>query len=233
MAVSQNGYSANDRSVIQSYAIGNSTHVSLRKGSTGAMLQHFANWFDINIHDIDAGQLDDWGYAERPIRGGVELSNHASGTAVDLNATKWPLGSQPSKYLTPAQITKVRNQLKVYQGCVRWGGDYTGRLDPMHAEINLPQATVDRVWAALTHAPAPTAVKPAPAGHPVLKLGSTGAWVSKVQTFFNKTYPAYSKLTVDGNFGAKTEWVVKEFQRRLKLVPDGIIGGATWAHISV
>jgi hypothetical protein len=149
MAFSQNRYSANDRSVIVKYAIGQTKSVNLRKGSTGALLAHMANWFDANIRDIDPGQLDEWGYAERLIRGGVETSNHASGTAVDVDATKWPLGSEPSKYLTAAEIARIREHLKVYEGCIRWGGDYTGRKDPMHFEINRDQATCDRVWAKL------------------------------------------------------------------------------------
>jgi HK97 family phage portal protein len=39
---------------------------------------------------------DDWGYAERPIRGSTVVSNHASGTAIDLNATCWTLGQPAS-----------------------------------------------------------------------------------------------------------------------------------------
>jgi hypothetical protein len=147
MAFSQNRYSANDRSMITKYTIGQTKSVNLRKGSTGALLAHMANWFDANIRDIDPGQLDEWGYAERPIRGGTDLSNHASGTAVDVDATKWPLGVEPSAYLTAAEIARIREHLKVYEGCIRWGGDYTGRKDPMHFEINRDQATCDRVWA--------------------------------------------------------------------------------------
>ena len=45
----------------------------------------------------------------------------------------------------------------------------------------------------------------------------------------NRVYPSYSKLAVDGVFGAGTENAVKEFQRRYGrgLVPDGIVGPAT------
>jgi hypothetical protein len=147
MPVSQNGYTANDRSLITRFVIGNGIGVWLRSGPAGEMLCHLANWFDAAIADIDAPVLDDWGYAERPIRGGYELSNHASGTALDINATKWPLGSDPSVYLSAAQIAKVRDRLAIYQGCIRWGGDYTGRKDPMHFEIDKDEATVARVWA--------------------------------------------------------------------------------------
>lgn len=149
MPVSQNGWSANDRSVIETYTIGGKTRMALRKGDAGFLLKHIADWFDANIKDIDYnynnGELDDWGYAEREIRGGVELSNHASGTAIDVNATKWPLGVEPSSYLTADEIRRVREQLKLYEGAIRWGGDYTGRKDPMHFEINANAAKVAQV----------------------------------------------------------------------------------------
>lgn len=169
MPVSQNGWSANDRSVITTFTIGDKTRVALRAGDAGYLLEHFADWFDKNIRDLDYnynnGGLDDWGYAEREIRGGTELSNHASGTAIDINATKWPLGSDESVYLTPAEIAKIRTQLKVYEGAIRWGGDYTGRQDPMHFEINADAATVARIAAKLRNAPVVVAPKPpAPAG---------------------------------------------------------------------
>lgn len=148
MAVSQNGYSANDRSVITQYVVSNSGRtMNLRKGSPGELLAHAIRWFDSNIRDIDPGIMDDWSYAERPIRGGVELSNHASGTAGDVDATKWPLGANPEAYLTADEISRWREHLKLYEGCIRWGGDYDGRKDPMHVEINRDQATCDRVWA--------------------------------------------------------------------------------------
>lgn len=153
MPTSQNGYSANDRSVITTYTVGDGRKVALRKGSTGAMLKHLADWFDRNIRDLDAGIMDDWGYAERPIRGGTELSNHASGTAIDINATHWILGSDPAVYLSAAEIAKLRDHLHLYKGCIRWGGDYTGRRDPMHFEINRDQATVDSVWDWMSNAP--------------------------------------------------------------------------------
>jgi hypothetical protein len=159
MAVSQNGYPANDRSQCTTYIVSNGGKpggrtMTLRKGSPGELLAHFLRWFDATIRDIDPGIMDDWSYAERPIRGSTTtLSNHASGTAADVDATKWPLGVEPTSYLTPAEIARVRLRLQVYEGCIRWGGDYTGRKDPMHFEINRDQATCDRVWAELRPPP--------------------------------------------------------------------------------
>jgi hypothetical protein len=157
MPVSQNGYSANDRSVITTHVVTqDGRRLALRVGPPGEMLAHCIRWFDENIRNIDPGILDDWGYAERPIRGGSELSNHASGTAADVDATQWPLGAGPESYLSAAEIAKLRSHLRVYQGCIRWGGDYIGRKDPMHFEINRDAATVARVWTQIKGASAPT-----------------------------------------------------------------------------
>jgi hypothetical protein len=92
---------------------------------------------------LDGGALDDWGYAYRAIRGQEDagnLSNHASGTAVDLNATKHPLGKRNT--FTDEQEVKIRALAAKY-GC-RWGGDYKNRADEMHFEINLSPAAVKK-----------------------------------------------------------------------------------------
>ena len=143
MARSQNGYTANDLNVTRIWRIGNKREIRLRKGSTGWLLKHMADWFDKNIEDIDAGKTDDWGYAARPIRGSKVVSNHASGTAMDLNATKHPMGRRNT--FSNAQEAKIRAQLKRYEGCIRWGGDYSGRADEMHFEINKPPKTCYKV----------------------------------------------------------------------------------------
>jgi hypothetical protein len=156
MAVSQNGYIANDITLTQSWKIPGTTRaVRLRKGAPGNLLVLFAAWFDKNVEDIEAGQLDDWGYAERPIRGSTTtLSNHASGTAVDLNSTKHPLGKRGT--FTPAQAARIRAELLRYGGCIRWGGDYAGRPDEMHFEIVRDVAACNKILSALTN------VKPTP-----------------------------------------------------------------------
>jgi len=149
MAKSQNGYSANDVNQTQVWRIpGTVRDVRLRKGDAGYLLTHLAAWFDKHVEDIEAGQLDDWGYASRTIRGSsTDLSNHASGTAIDLNATKHPLGKRNT--FTAQQAAAIRTQLKVYDGAIRWGGDYVNRADEMHFEINASAAKVAKVAAAL------------------------------------------------------------------------------------
>jgi hypothetical protein len=97
--------------------------------------------------DGTRGELDDWGYASRPIRGGTETSNHASATAVDMNATRHPLGA--IRTFTAKQVAVIHDILTSVDNVVRWGGDYTGRRDEMHFEINDDKAAVTRVAAKL------------------------------------------------------------------------------------
>lgn len=135
MPTSQNGYSANDPSLIETITIpGTDRKVALRRGAPGQLLAHWAGWFDKHIESVDGGQLDDWGYAVRPIRGSrTGLSNHASGTALDLNAPRHPLGKRGT--FTAQQTAAIRAELKRYGGAIRWGGDYENRADEMHFEI--------------------------------------------------------------------------------------------------
>lgn len=110
--------------------------MKLRNGSAGFLLSHFTLWFHETIEAIDEGTYDDWAYAYREVRGSSGWSCHASGTAVDLNATRHPLGTAPEANYSKKHIAAIRDRLRLYQGCIRWGGDYSGRKDPMHFEIN-------------------------------------------------------------------------------------------------
>lgn len=60
---------------------------------------------------------------------------------------------------------------------------------------------------------------------PVLRLGSRGEDVKKLQSSLNT---AGAKLAVDGIFGPATEAAVKEFQAKMGQVVDGIVGRLTW-----
>ena len=98
--------------------------------------------FHETIEPIDKGTLDDWGYAFRMIRGSTDsLSNHSSGTAVDLNASKHALTHRNT--FTPENMIKCKALAAKY-GC-KWGGDWK-RADEMHFEINLnPKQVIERI----------------------------------------------------------------------------------------
>lgn len=151
MTVSQNGWPANRRDLVSArYVPGTGVRLVVRNGAAGDLLLEVAAVFDLLVVSIE-GVADDWGYAERPVRGSTAISNHASGTAIDLNATCWPLGRPATVYLDAKQIDIVRSIVAATGGVVRWGGDYTGRKDPMHFEINdgMDEADCARALAAL------------------------------------------------------------------------------------
>lgn len=113
---------------------GDGTRLRLRRGPAGFLLIHLATRFDLKVEDLSEPILDDWGYAYRPIRGYVTLSNHASGTAMDLNATDHPLGAENT--FSASEVATINRLLKKYDGCIRWGGNYRGRKDEMHMELD-------------------------------------------------------------------------------------------------
>lgn len=117
--------------------------LKLRNGSAGFLLAHFALWYADSIEKVTGAVLDDWGWAPaRYVRGSTTwLSNHSSGTAVDLNAIKHPLNTRTLKAW---QKAKIRARLLIYSGCLRGGLDYH-RPDEMHTEINKPLTAVERV----------------------------------------------------------------------------------------
>jgi hypothetical protein len=101
------------------------------------LLVGFAAEFHELIEPIDEGTLDDWGYAYRDVRGSTtSLSNHSSGTAIDLNATQHPLGKVGTFPIE--KVPMIRALAKKY-GLI-WGGDYRNRKDEMHFEIALTPA---------------------------------------------------------------------------------------------
>jgi hypothetical protein len=75
--------------------------------------------------------------------------------------------------------------------------------------------------------PIPAVEPVAQGGHaarPTLRRGNGGDWVKRLQA-------ALKLPTVDGLFGPRTEAAVRQFQRDRALVPDGIVGPKTWAHL--
>jgi len=140
MIKSANGWTASKiRSEIgiDSFAIpGTATKLACAK-AVAPLLVGFAAEFHELIEPIDDGSLDDWGYCFRQVRGDtVNLSNHSSGTAIDLNATKHPLGNVGTFPIE--KVPMIRALAKKY-GLI-WGGDYRNRKDEMHFEIALTPA---------------------------------------------------------------------------------------------
>jgi len=137
METSYNGWPASkDQAAIgiKSYPVPGTT-IKLRCAEKVApLLVGFAAEFHTLIEPIDAGALDDWGYCYRMVRGeATKLSNHSSGTAIDLNATQHPLGKVGT--FETGKVPMIRALAKKYG--LAWGGDYKTRADEMHFEVSL------------------------------------------------------------------------------------------------
>lgn len=135
---SQNGWTSNaDRNAIdvKNFLIdGANQHFAMAEGAA-PVLAAFAKEFNTSVVPINAPGtvFDDWGYGCSDSRGiDAMLSNHASGTAIDINATKHIQGSVVSGYTLTQQVTI--NTLCHKYG-LRWGFNYHQNKDPMHFEI--------------------------------------------------------------------------------------------------
>jgi len=109
------------------------TDITLRcEASAGVILAAFASEFNEKIEKLEGKTFDDWSYAYRPVRGQTTgLSNHASGTAIDLNSLKHPLGKKGT--FDPIKEIALKELVKKYG--LRWGGSYASRPDEMHFEV--------------------------------------------------------------------------------------------------
>jgi hypothetical protein len=147
-AVSSNGYDVlSDRldgpfPRLRAFVIpGVARALQLRDGSAGFLLVHLATRFNERVERIDPVP-DDWGWSPRRIAGTNVWSNHASGTAEDLNSLKHPQGKEALETFSRAQVTEIHRLLDRYDGCIRWGGDYRSTPDAMHFELDRPLAEV-------------------------------------------------------------------------------------------
>jgi hypothetical protein len=117
--------------------------VALARSAANPLLR-MAEWWDRNIEPVAVIH----GYDFRNIRGpSAKLSNHASGTAIDLNPDLHPLESGPGtgvdelgrKAVGTVPADKVAAlRAKAAELGLRWGGDYPGRKDEMHFEVITP-----------------------------------------------------------------------------------------------
>ena len=147
--LSYNGYPASkdpDEIKIKSYPVRGTDRKLRCAESVGPLLAAFAAEFHELIEPIDEGTFDDWGYAFRMVRGSTDrLSCHSSGTAIDLNATKHPLGKAGT---FPAEkIPMLRALAKKYG--LKWGGDFKSRPDDMHFEVEISAAKAKALIASL------------------------------------------------------------------------------------
>lgn len=106
-------------------------YLSVRKGVAPVLLNVAAD-FHREVDNLGNARYDDGGYNYRMIPGTSIWSNHASGTAIDLNWSKFPMGV---RRMTPRQVSACQGIVARYK-VIRWGGDWPGTgVDQMHFEI--------------------------------------------------------------------------------------------------
>jgi len=104
----------------------------------GRILVALAADYDRTVRRIDVGTWDEGGYNNRQARNANALSNHASGTAIDLNwSEEGALNSSWGKrFFEKARIRLAIAAIKRrYGAVVQWGGDWRTLKDYMHWEI--------------------------------------------------------------------------------------------------
>jgi hypothetical protein len=243
---SQNGWSANDRSLIATYEIVEGIRVPLRKGDVATVLLFVGRKFHTNVRPLYVPGC--WGYAERKIRGSqTVVSNHASGTAEDLIAPTLPLGVDPNKVLTDKEIAEIRHIMRYCTTAdghpvVRWGGDYKGRKDAMHFEIIGTPAQVAEVAFKIKHPPnlknpdgGPTGKFPLPKDH---VFAENDGHARTHSGYYAKDRAAIRRIQFevgikpDGEFGPKTAAAVKKWRQQYDLQPLPVVGASCWTQMT-
>jgi len=227
-ATSQNGWPAGSTSQIpvSGLTVGGVTFpAGVRSGQVHTILAYVAGRFDREVEALVKGGC--WGHSYRPISGSTTLSNHSSGTAIDCNAPRHPLGR--SGTFSAAQRSRIHAIVASCNGVVRWGGDYSGRKDEMHFEINV-RPSDPRIAQLVKKIGGGSTPTPAPIAWTTVKRGASGFRTTAIQHLLRQR--GYS-LTVDGVFGAGTESTVKAFQSSRRLVADGVVGPKTWSALVV
>jgi len=88
---------------------------------------------DLKLGNKPGKTQDDGGYNYRKIDGSSTYSNHASGTAIDLNWTRFPMFKRRMNKKQRAAAQAIAEELSEV---IRWGGNYrSARVDEMHWEI--------------------------------------------------------------------------------------------------
>lgn len=206
MSNSENGWSTVTSASVASYLIpGSTTKLPIRRGDVATVLAYVAEQFHKTVEPLHKGWC--WGFAPRKVRGSsTVISNHASATAIDLNAPDHPLGV--SGTFTSKQVAAIRKILAFCDGVVRWGGDYSGRKDQMHFEINAGSAAVTRLAAKIR------ASRIVVASTSISHTLAPGSPYRAEVMLLQRTLKA--GLKVDGDFGAATATAVKKYKAASK-----------------
>lgn len=139
MAVSQNGWrvipnTAAGRAKLAVVIDGKGHDVRVLAGDVETIARWHIQEYARRVETINPDWC--WGHNDRFIGTSKTVkSNHASGTAWDLNAPLNPDGVPTSRVMTPRQIRECHELEAESGGVLRWGGDWERDPDAMHWEI--------------------------------------------------------------------------------------------------
>ena len=179
----------------------------VRRGNIWTIFNWLVQQYSARVEKINP--KDSWGYSYRKVRGGSSSwSNHASGTAVDFNASKHPFKEAGTM---TARQRAVCHQLMAESGQVlKWLEDW----DEMHWEIR--RGVTDAQLRALAEKITGKKILPrGPKG--VLWKGNSKIPQSvgtRVETLQKRLRAFGYPLTADGVYGDDTTKYVADFQRR-------------------
>lgn len=109
------------------------------------LFKYLIRRFHAEVDPLTGGVLDEWSYNYRKARAADALSCHASATAVDLDATQFPMGRAN---MTQAQRAAVERILAQCKGQFRWGGWFNQPyVDEMHFELAKGTSPQSVEWA--------------------------------------------------------------------------------------
>ncbi|MGP5263639.1 peptidoglycan-binding protein [Glutamicibacter arilaitensis] len=190
----------------------------VRKGDGEVILDYLCQRFNSEVEPIVKAWS--WGYAKRDVREAAGIpSEHQTGWAIDLNAPIHGLGLVDT--FSRSDESAIHRILKDLGGAVRWGGDYAGRKDEMHFELQGGLANLKRV-ADEIRAGQVGEVKP---------TGNTSKPKPKPSS---KRPTDYANLATDGVFGDKSQRAVQILMSQLGLYEraiDGDAGRYTWEAV--
>lgn len=170
-------------------------------------------------YELEKGIRDDWGYANRDIRGvpGVK-SWHSVGGAIDLDATKNPMGVKKTTF----PVRKTQRLVKDL-GLV-WGYNWTSRPDPMHFEVGHPLPKMRLI--AVTLRKEERTEEGSPEFRRALTRGDSGEDVRWIQKRLKAL--DYYKGEIDGRFTQALALSVRQFQQAKGMRVSGEINRYTW-----
>ena len=135
MATSYNGWPASPDKAAIGVVSSDVVPGGVKSGDVYTVLAYVATQFNARVEPIVSGWC--WGYTyKQNVNNPSQLSCHASGTAIDLNAPDHPNGS--SGTFTSAQVGQIYEILAEVEGAVSWLQGY----DEMHFEICVGASTL-------------------------------------------------------------------------------------------